>query len=181
MSMLLRILKRGHETVVLGDVVGCRPEISVEFLDERALLVFDADPVAGRAGIPARPAVDIRDDGHSDLWHGSRGFTLADEVEDPLATIALDDRRVAADLVEYLRPQAYVADGAQAVLCLGDSHASAPLGDGFERAEDASIDFRDEFLARLRATVDLGLQRRKLRVERRTLGGDLLLRRLQLG
>ena len=49
MAVLLRVPQRGQQTVVLGDVVGGAAEKAVELVDERALLVFDAHAVTGRA------------------------------------------------------------------------------------------------------------------------------------
>ena len=54
------------------------------------------------------------------------------EVENPRAAVALDDAVVPACLVEDLRPQPHVADGAQAVARFGHGHALAAVGDALE-------------------------------------------------
>src|SRR5215213_7629303 len=53
-------------------------------------------------------------------WRG-----LRHEVENARAAVALDDGVVSARFVEDLRTQADVADGAQAVACLGHRDAAA--------------------------------------------------------
>src|SRR3990172_9180687 len=55
-------LERGDEPSILRDVVGCDSNGLAEFFDERAVRPLDADAVAGRSGIAAGAAVDVRDD-----------------------------------------------------------------------------------------------------------------------
>ena len=71
-----RISQRGEQPVVFRDVVGRDSEAAVQFLDQRAVIRLDADPVAGRAGVAARAAVDIRRN------HALRGESDVQEADD---------------------------------------------------------------------------------------------------
>ena len=62
MAVAGRPLERGEQCAVLGDVVGRGADRLGELLDHRAVLRLDADAEAGRSGIAARAAVDVRDD-----------------------------------------------------------------------------------------------------------------------
>ena len=75
-AVLLRVLERGEQSVVLGDVVGRRAKEAVELVDQRAVFVFDAHAVTGRPGITAGAAIDIRDDGHYTWETGAEASEL---------------------------------------------------------------------------------------------------------
>ena len=54
--------KRRQQSVVLGDVIGGDSQAAVQLVDEPAFGIFDADAVAGRAGITPRAAIDVNGD-----------------------------------------------------------------------------------------------------------------------
>ena len=47
---------------ILGDVIGGDAYRPAEFVDDRPVGLLDADAIAGRTGIPASAAVNVRDD-----------------------------------------------------------------------------------------------------------------------
>ena len=89
---------------------------------------LDGHTVTGRARVSAGASVDIRDNhGDQEGWAAPPGDGSWNEVQDPGAAVALDERVVAADLVEHLRTEPHVADGAEAVAGFGDRDALAAL------------------------------------------------------
>ena len=138
-SVQPRPLERGQQSAILRDVVRGGPDRLRELFDQRAVRLFDTDAVAGRSGVPACAAVDVRNRpsviglatevaaslgglrnvigcGRSRGRHG---------VQDSLAAVALNDLIVPEHGVEDLRPQADVADRADAVAGLGHADAVA--------------------------------------------------------
>src|SRR6185312_3808984 len=122
------------------------------------------------------------------LRHGiSRGCgnRRRNEVQDPVAAVALDDLIVPADVVEHLRPHAHVTDDADAVLRFGDRDAVAAVRDQFERREHLRRErFRHvgalggELLERPCHVRGFGGQRLLLRVDFFLLGGQIRVRAL---
>src|SRR5439155_7866594 len=102
--------ERGNQPAIFRDVVRRDADRLAELFDERSIRPLDPDAVAGRARIAAGAAVDVGDDGtgdgHAPLLRGlsdavgRRGGGRGDEIEDPLATVALDYAVVPADVVE---------------------------------------------------------------------------------
>ena len=142
------------------------PIDSREFFDQRAVRLLDADAVTGRPGIAARAAVDVGDDrvrcdgiradGRRQVrWRSTVrvarrtqcvafGWARRDVIEDALAAVALDDLVVAQDVVEDLRPEADVADRADAVAGFGDRDAVAAPRDELEDREHLLVERGDD-------------------------------------
>src|SRR5579864_4997651 len=59
--MLQRVLQRGNQSLILGEIVGLVPKVFAEGRDRSSGLVFDHHTVACRSGIAARTAITVRD------------------------------------------------------------------------------------------------------------------------
>src|SRR5581483_3793752 len=135
-------------------------------------------PIPGRRiarrGRAARSAAEWSLSG---LGHGvSRRLSgRADEVQNPVAVIALDDLFVLADRVEDLRPQPNVADRADAVARFGNGHAVALLRDLFEDPERVRIERSHDFRPFGAQLFERGVKLAVLRSHRLAIRVDRLL------
>src|SRR4051794_21000593 len=188
----LRPVERGEQAAVLGDVIRRDADRFGEFFDERPVALLDTDAEAGRAGVATRTAVDVRDhrlrrgiverEHLRGLRRGiDRGCRRRHVIENPVAVVALQDRFVAADGVEHLRPQADVADGADAVLRFGDGDAVSLLRDLLEGEEHLRIERADERGPLLAHLLERLLQLAVVRLHRLAVGVDGLLFGGELG
>src|SRR5258708_37051372 len=72
--MRFRIVQRGDEPVVFGDVVGHAADVFLQLGDDFAACIADDHAVSGRPGIAARTAVNVGTvRGSGGLW-GPGGF-----------------------------------------------------------------------------------------------------------
>ena len=95
-----------------------------------------------------RPASRLR------VWDAGRC-----EIQDPQATLALNQAFVASDLIRHLRSQPNVAEGAVVVTQLGDDDPFPFPGDVLEQGEGPGFDLSDETGSGLGGPFDPALER----------------------
>src|ERR1700674_4753874 len=84
---------------------------------------------------------------------------VAGKKQDAAAAVALDDGGVPADLVEHLRAEPHVTDGAEAVAGFRGGDALSILGRLLKDGEHAAIDFRRKLGSGAVGAIQLGLKR----------------------